>query len=53
VAFVLYVTGVFVPTLTSIALLFGGGLLADFIVTLILYIYLMRKMKMKIFASKR
>jgi len=36
-AFVLYLAGIFVPTLLSVSMLFGGGMLTDFIVTLVLY----------------
>jgi Na+-driven multidrug efflux pump len=36
-AFVLYLAGIFVPTLLSVSLLFGGGMFTDFIVTLVLY----------------
>jgi Na+-driven multidrug efflux pump len=46
-AFVLYLCGIFVPTLFSIALLFGIGLLFDFIPTIVLYIIMLRKMGIK------
>lgn len=43
VAFVLYVTNVWTPTLTGIALLFGIGNAFDGVVSLGAYIYLLRK----------
>lgn len=52
VAFVLYLSGVFVPTLTSIALLFGFGILFDMIPTVWLYRYLLKKENLKIFNSQ-
>jgi hypothetical protein len=48
VAFILYITGVFVPTLTTISLMFGIGMTLDFIPTLILYIKMLRDKKMKL-----
>ena len=42
-AFVLYATGIWVPTLTGIALLFGNGNAFDSIVSLCAYVYLLRK----------
>lgn len=42
-AFILYITGVFVPTLTGIALLFGIGNAFDALVSLGAYIYLRKK----------
>lgn len=47
-AFILYVTGVWVPTLTDIALLFGIGVAFDSIVSLGAYIYLLKKRKINI-----
>lgn len=47
-AFILYVTGVWVPTLTGIALLFGIGVAFDSIVSLGAYIYLLKKRKINI-----
>ena len=41
--FILWKAGVWVPTLTSIALMFGVGMAIDFIPTLGCYIYLLRK----------
>ena len=37
IAFVLYIQGIFVPTLQSIALLFGFGIIFDLIATIILF----------------
>lgn len=45
VAFILYVTGIWTPTLTGIALLFGIGNAFDSIVSLAAYVYLLRKQK--------
>lgn len=42
-AFVLYLTGVFVPTLTGIALLFGIGTAFDSLVSLGAYIFMVKK----------
>lgn len=39
IAFILYRAGVFVPTLDSIALLFGFGILVDFIATVFLFYF--------------
>ena len=47
-AFVLYSFGVWTPTLTSIALLFGIGNAFDCVVSLLAYIYLLRKKKINI-----
>lgn len=44
-AFVLYVTGVWEPTLTGIALLFGIGVAFDSVVSLVAYLYLIKKLK--------
>lgn len=43
VMFILYLTGVFVPTLLGIALMFGIGMTLDFIPTLLLYIRMLKK----------
>ena len=48
VAFVLYIMGIFTPTLTSIALLFGLGIFFDMIPTVYLYVYLLKKENLKI-----
>jgi hypothetical protein len=42
-AFILYATGIWVPTLTGIALLFGLGNAFDYIVSLAAYRYLLRQ----------
>lgn len=42
-AFVLYLKGVFVPTLNGIALLFGFGMAFDSVVSLLAYIYYLKK----------
>lgn len=47
-AFVLYLTKIWQPTLTGIALLFGIGMAFDSIVSLAAYLYLLRKSKIKI-----
>ena len=48
IAFVLYATGIWVPTLTGIALLFGVGNAFDSIVSLCAYIFLLRKQRISI-----
>ena len=48
-AFVLYITGVWVPTLTGIALLFGIGNAFDSIVSLCAYVFLLRKQRISIY----
>ena len=48
IMFILYLTGVFVPTLLGIALMFGIGMALDFIPTLILYILLLKKENIKL-----
>jgi Na+-driven multidrug efflux pump len=48
IAFALYISGIFIPSLLSISLLFGIGMAADFIVTLILYFRMLKKMNIKI-----
>ena len=44
-AFILYLTGVFTPTLTGIALLFGIGMAFDSIVLFLAYFYFIKKHK--------
>lgn len=44
IAFILYLQGIWVPTLTSIALLFGIGMAFDSIVSLSAYIFLRKRM---------
>lgn len=46
--FILFLTGVFVPTLTGIAVMFGMGMVLDFIPTLIIYVYMLKKESIKI-----
>lgn len=53
VMFVLYITGVFVPTLVGISLMFGIGMALDFVPTIILYIRMLRKRNIKIDFSLR
>lgn len=48
VAFILYITGVFVPTLIGISLLFGIGMVMDLIPTMVLYIKLLKQKKIRI-----
>lgn len=48
IMFILYLTKIFTPTLLGIALMFGIGMTLDFIPTLILYIRLLKKEKIKI-----
>lgn len=43
IAFVLYVTGTWAPTLTGIALLFGIGNAFDSVVSLVAYVIFLRK----------
>ena len=46
--FVLYLTGLFVPSLLGICLMFGIGMALDFIPTMILYIRMLKKENIKI-----
>ena len=48
IAFILYATNIWIPTLTGIALLFGIGNAFDSIVSLIAYGYLLKKEKLNI-----
>lgn len=48
VMFILYLFGIFVPTLLGICLMFGIGMALDFVPTLILYIRLLKKENIKI-----
>jgi Na+-driven multidrug efflux pump len=52
VAFILYLNGIFVPSLLSISLLFGIGMAIDFIPTLILYFRMLKKMNMRIIIKR-
>ena len=51
-AFILYRMGIFIPTLTSVALLFGLGIFADFIPTLILYRKLLKDENLTLYPKK-
>ena len=44
IMFALWKTGIFVPTLDGIALMFGGGMLLDFLATVATYVYMIKKM---------
>jgi hypothetical protein len=48
IIFILYVKGVFVPSLIGISLMFGIGMLLDFIPTMLLYVYMLKKEKLNI-----
>ena len=48
IAFVLYATGLWTPTLTGIALLFGIGNAFDSLVSAAAYVYLLKKQKINI-----
>ena len=48
VVFILYATGMWTPTLTGIAFLFGIGNAFDSVVSFIAYLYLLRKQKISI-----
>ena len=48
IAFILYATNIWIPTLTGIALLFGIGNAFDSLVSLIAYGYLLKKEKLNI-----
>ena len=48
IAFILYATNVWTPTLIGIALLFGIGNVFDSMVSLVAYGYLLRKEKINI-----
>ena len=52
IAFVLYVTGAWVPTLVGIALLFGIGNAFDSIVSLAAYAFLLKKERINIFTAE-
>ncbi len=48
IAFILYKTGVWVPSLTGIALMFGIGMAFDALVSLGAYVFLLKKHKTNI-----
>jgi hypothetical protein len=50
IAFILYLTGAWVPSLLNIALLFGIGNAFDSVVSLFAFAYLLKKEKINIFA---
>lgn len=52
IAFVLYITNMWTPTLTGIALLFGIGNAFDSVVSFVAYIYLLRKEKITVIKAK-
>ncbi len=52
-AFVLYITGVWTPTLIGIALLFGIGNAFDSIVSLGAYVFLLKKEKLNVLAPEK
>jgi Na+-driven multidrug efflux pump len=47
-AFVLYIKGIFIPSLFSISMLFGFGMVMDLVPTLVLYFLMLKKMNIKI-----
>jgi len=47
-AFVLYIKGIFIPSLFSISMLFGFGMIMDLVPTLVLYFLMLKKMNIKI-----
>ena len=53
IAFILYATGVWVPTLTGIALLFGIGNAFDSIVSLVAYAFLLKKERISILYTEK
>lgn len=48
IMFILYLSGIFVPTLLGICLMFGIGMALDFVPTMILYIRLLKNENIKI-----
>lgn len=48
IMFILYITGIFVPSLLGISLMFGIGMALDFIPTISLYIWMLKKKNIKI-----
>jgi len=46
--FILYINGIFIPSLLSISLLFGIGMVIDFIPTIILYFIMLKNLNIKI-----
>ena len=52
IAFILYANGIWVPTLTGIALLFGIGNAFDSIVSLCAYVFMLRKQRISIYTPQ-
>jgi Na+-driven multidrug efflux pump len=52
IAFILYLNKIFIPTLFSISMLFGFGMVFDLIPTFILYFRLLKKMNISIIPDK-
>lgn len=50
--YILYITGIFIPSLTSVALMFGIGMVLDFIPTLVLYKIMLKKKRLRINLGK-
>lgn len=48
IMFILYLTGIFIPSLLGICLMFGIGMALDFIPTILLYIRMLKKENIKI-----
>ena len=48
IAYILYKCNIWTPSLVSIALLFGIGMAFDFVVSLLVYLFLLRKNKISI-----
>lgn len=48
IMFILYLTGIFVPSLLGICLMFGIGMALDFIPAMIIYILMLKKQNIKI-----
>lgn len=48
IMFILYISGVFIPSLVSISIMFGVGMALDFIPTMVLYIRLLKKKGIKV-----
>jgi len=48
VMFILFLTGIFVPTVVSVSIMFGIGMVLDFIPTMILYVVLLKRENIKV-----
>lgn len=53
IAFILYITKMWHPTLIGIAILFGGGIMFDSIVSLAAYLFMLKKHNINIFNIKK